>query len=173
MKRDPGGFVLVLAMCGAALTTGCQTPGRSLSAEDPELAGVLRLLLPAKIEIQRYLTKPYDFDGAGSANGLEVIVSVTDSFGDPVKCLGTFHFELYTMRMASGDRLGQEVANWPVELADEKSMIQYWDRLTRSYRFPLRLRSGVLPPGRYILNARLVTPARENLFDSYEFSHGG
>lgn len=164
---------LLISLGATLFSTGCQQPAASIQMEDPQLARFVQLLMPAKIEIQHYLTKPYDFDGSGNANGLEVIVATYDSFGDSVKCLGTFHFELYTMRMASGDKLGQEVANWPVEMDSEKTMMQYWDRLTHSFRFPLRLRSGALPPGQYILNARLLTPSKENLFDSYEFTHGG
>jgi hypothetical protein len=173
MKRNYRGIGLIVALCGACLVAGCQTPKRMAQVDDPQLVKFMQLLMPAKIEIQHYLTKPYDFDGSGNPNGLEVIVTTSDAFGDPVKCMGTFHFELYTLRMASGDKLGEQIANWPIEMDSEQTMLQYWDRLTHSYRFPLRLRDGVLPPGQYILNAQLATPAHENLFDSYEFSHGG
>lgn len=173
MKRKDRGIGTSLMLCGFLFLVGCQQPKATVSVDDPQLAKFMRLLMPAKIEIQHYLTKPYDFDGSGDSNGLEVVLTTSDAFGDPVKCLGTFHFELYTLRMASGDRLGKQVATWPIELDDEKSMLRYWDRLTHSYRFPLRLREGVLPSGQYILNASLVTPTDENLFDSYEFTHGG
>ena len=173
MKRYRRCIGLIATLWGLCLSAGCQPARPAVQMDDPQLTKFMQLLMPAKIEIQHYLTKPYDFDGAGSPNGLEVVLTTSDAFGDPVKCMGTFHFELYTLRMASGDKLGKQIGSWPVEMDDEKTMLEYWDRLTHSYRFPLRLRNGVLPAGQYILNAQLVTPAHENLFDSYEFSNGG
>jgi hypothetical protein len=143
-----------------------------MQSDDPVLAEFVRLIMPAKIEIQHYLTKPFDFAGSGDADGLEVIIAAFDSFGDPVKCVGTFHFELHTMRMASGDKLGEQVAFWPVTIDSDKTLLEYWDCLTRFYCFPLKLHSGTLPPGRYILTARLTTPTGDNLFDNYQFAHG-
>jgi len=155
------------------LIGACQNPGVRAPHDNPKLATFVGLLMPTKIEIQHYLTKPADFNEDGDADGLEVILSTYDSFGDSVKCLGTFHFELHVMRMASGDKLGKQIAHWPVEIDTGKTMIQYWDRLTHSYSFPLKLRAGTLPHGRYILTARLITPTEQKLFDTYEFSYGG
>jgi hypothetical protein len=151
---------------------GCQKPAGEVQLDNPQLSAFVRLVMPTKIELQHYLTKPLDFDGTGDADGLEVILSVLDSFGDPVKCTGTFHFDLHTLRMASADKLGAQIAHWPVTIDSDKTLVEYWDRYARCYRFPLKLRSGKLPPGRYILNARLITPTNEKLYDTYEFTHG-
>lgn len=160
---------MIYTLIGAG---GCQGRCADVQPENPELAAFVRLMMPAEIEIQRYLTKPFDFEGTGDADGLEVILAALDSFGDPVKCVGTFHFELHAMRMASGDKLGKQIARWPVTIDSDKTLVQYWHRYSRYYRFPLKLRSGTLPPGRYILSARLITPTGERLYDNYEFAHG-
>ena len=163
----------LLSILGVLIVaTGCRQLGTDVRMDDPQLAAFVRLMMPAKIEIQHYLTKPYAFDDSPDVNGVEVILTTLDSFDDPIKSVGTFHFDLYTMRMASGDRLGEQVAHWPVTIDTDVTLLQYWDRLTHSYRFPLKLRNGKLPPGRYILNASLMTPAETKLFDSYEFRYG-
>ena len=160
------------ALAPLLLICACQNPAADVQLDNPKLSKCIGLLMAKTIEIQRYLTKPFDFDGDGDADGVEVILSTYDSFGDPVKCLGTFHFELHTMRMASGDKIGKQIAHWPVEIDSGAALEEYWDRLTHSYRFPLQLRTGRLAPGRYILTARVITPTDQNLFDTYEFSHG-
>ncbi len=153
-------------------SVGCQEPNGGVRLDNPELSAFVQLVMPAKIEIQRYLTKPFDFEGAGDVDGLEVILTTLDSFGDPVKCTGTFHFDLHTMRIASGDKLGRQIARWPVTIGSGKSLVEYWDRYARCYRFPLKLRSGTLAPGRYVLSARLITPTDQKLYDTYEFTYG-
>jgi len=164
---------LPLAIAAFCCAGGCQERGADMQLDNPELAAFVRLMMPAKIEIQHYLTKPFDFEGTGDVDGLEVILATFDSFGDPVKCVGTFQFELHTMRMASGDKLGKRIALWTVTIDSDRTLIQYWDRYSRYHQFPLKLRAGTLPPGRYILSARLITPTGDKLFDDYEFTHGG
>ena len=162
----------LLAAVPVSSLTGCQEPSAEVQLDNPELIACMRLLMPSEIELQHHLTKPFDFEGTGDADGLEVILTARDSFGDPVKCTGTFHFDLHTMRMASGDKLGKQIAHWPVTIDSAATLVEYWYRYARCYRFPLKLRSGKLPPGRYILNARLITPTDEKLYDTYEFTHG-
>lgn len=150
---------------------GCQPNNAGVDTDNPQLDEFVRLMMPRKIEIQHYLTKPFDFGDAGDANGLEVVLSTLDSFGDSVKCVGTFNFELNTRRMSSGDKIGDRVAFWTITINSDESLVQYWDRLTRSYRFPLQLTEGILKPGRYVLTARLITPNDMRLYDEYEFTH--
>jgi hypothetical protein len=163
---------LPLAITALCCTGGCQNRGADVQLNNPELAAFVRLVTPKKIEIQDF-TKPFDFEGTGNADGLEVIVVTLDSFGEPVKCLGTFHFELHTKRMATADKLGKRIAFWPVTIDSDKALAQYWDPLTRSYCFRLKLSSGTLPPEHYVLSARLITPTDDKLFDDYEFTYGG
>lgn len=145
-----------------------------MALADPQLAAFVHMMMPKEIEIQRYLTKPVSFSGSGDANGIEVILAARDSFGDPTKIIGTFQFELCARRVASSDRLGRRVALWPVEINSDQTLLKYWDRLSRFYKFPLQLDQPVLPPGDYILTARLRSAGGdETLFDEYAFTHGG
>lgn len=170
-RRGPApAWLLVLLLLP---TGGCEQRAAELHADQPGLAASLRLLLPTAIEIQHYLTRPMDYAGTGNPDGLEVILAARDRFGDPVKCLGSFQFELYTRRKASADPFGKQLALWRVQIDSDEALAEYWHRYSRYYRFPLRLESGKLAPGRYILAARLVLPTGEKLYDDYEFTCPG
>jgi len=160
-----------MLLAAPAWCAGCQT-NTAVNPDNPELATFIRLVMPARIEIQRYLTKPVDVDSKGNAAGLEVILAVFDSFGDPVKCVGTFHFELHQRRMASADRLGKLMARWSATIDSAATLVEYWDRYSRYCRFPLRFAAEPLPPGKYVLDVTLVTPTGDKLFDQYAFTHG-
>lgn len=162
----------LLLTAGALLALGGCTPGRPVvQADNPELATYVQLIMPARIEVQRYLTKPVSYAGDGNADGLEVILAAYDSFDDPTKVVGTFHFELQTRDFI--DRVGTRVAFWPVEIDSEKTMRMYRDRYSRFYHFPLQLEEQPLPAGRYVLNVWLHLPTGQRLFDEYEFSYDG
>lgn len=151
---------------------GCESPKATLSADQPEMAAFINLMMPRKIEIQHYLTQPRSFDGSGNANGIEIILAAKDAFGDDVKCVGTFCFELHTLRMASGDKFGKRVGFWTVTVGSEDAVRTHWDRLARFYKFKLELDEGRLEPGGYILTAQLTPPTGERLFSEYSFQSG-
>ena len=165
-------YSLPVAIATLFCTGGCQQRGADIQLDDPELAAFVRLMTPRQIEIQDF-TKPFDFEGTGNADGLEAVLAVLDSFDDRIKCTGTFHFELHTMRTASGDKLGKRIAFWSLAIDSDKTVGQYWERSSRYYCFPLRLSSGTLPPGRCILTARLITPTGDKLFDDHELTYEG
>lgn len=157
-----------LGLLALALLPACRSPDATISSSDPQMAAFIRLMIPRSIEIRHYLTKPVSFEGAGNANGIEVILVALDAFGDPVKATGVFNFELYQLRRASADRFGERVAYWSETIDSEPSLARNWDRLARMFAFRLQLPMNDLPPGEYILNAQLVTPTGEKLFDEYE-----
>lgn len=167
------GLLLVTGIAIAAGAAGCADGAARPELDQSELESYVRAMLPRRIEVQRYLTKPVSFSGSGDADGLEVILAALDRMNDPTKVVGNFQFELHTLRPASSDPLGQRVAFWPVEVKSDESFLLYWDRFARFYRFPLRLESAALPPGKYILSARLRVPTGDTLFDQYEFTHEG
>lgn len=135
------------------------------------MAAFLELITPRTIEIQPYLTKPHSFDGSGDANGVEVLLATRDALGDEVKCVGTFNFELFAHRPASGDPYGQRFGVWTLSVNTARLLQQYWDRPSKYYKFPLEIDGGPLPPGKYILTAQFVGPAGNKLFDEYTFVH--
>lgn len=157
----------------ALLTAGCEKSTRVMSLEQPEMAAFVELMTPRAVEIQHYLTKPVSFEGSGDADGMEVILAAKDAFGDDVKCVGTFLFEFYNLRLASGDKHGERLAYWSVTIDSKESLSQYWDKLARFYKFPLKFEGGGAPlaAGSYVLTAQLSTPTGEKLFDEYQFTH--
>ncbi len=161
------------SLLAALASLGASCARQPLSADAPDAAAYLELVMPREIEIQRYLTKPARLDGAERANGIEVILAARDELGDLVKSAGVFIFELHQVRPASGDRAGMRLAMWRVEIRTPDDMRRYWDRLTRFHDFPLQLEHGTLAPGRYILRAQLETPGGPRLFDEYRFTHEG
>lgn len=163
-------FILLAAISTLLYLGGCAENSTNIDVDNPELAAYVQLIMPTRIEIQRYWTKPVSFTGDGNADGIEMILAAYDSFGDLTKIVGTLHFELFTRRMASADRLDERIAFWPIELDSRDALTEHWDPLARFYRFPLQL-AAPLPPGRYILTARLVSPDGKRPFDEYEFTH--
>lgn len=150
---------------------GCQNSA-VVDTSSPRHAALVQMMLPRSIEIQRFLTKPARFaKDAGPADGLEIVLAANDQLGDEMKAVGTFFFELHTLRPASGDRLGDQIEAWEVTVDSPESLKRYWDRPSRWYRFPVQLRDGTLPPGSYILSARYVSPWDEKLFAEYEFTY--
>jgi hypothetical protein len=148
---------------------GCS--GSEIRSDDPAVQRYVELVMPRKIEIQRYLTKPASVPGSQKAGVMEVILASRDSQGDLTKSAGVFLFELFEQRMASGDRLGRRVDFWRIEVQSEADMQRFWDRLTRFHYFRLEVESGDLPPGSYVLTAQLETPGGVKLFDEYPFKH--
>ena len=118
-------------------------------------------MIPRRVEIQKYLTRPVALrDQRGGADSLEVILAAYDSFDHGVKTTGTFQFELYEQRMASGDKLGRRLAYWRVEVNDADAVMSHWDHLSRFFKFELAMPGDALPPGQYILEARLQTASQ-------------
>lgn len=165
--RRLGGLVMLVAV------VGCQQAHMAVDADDPLVGAFIELMMPRRIEVQRYLTQPVSLAGDGQPDGLEMILAAQDAVGDPVKVVGTFHFELYTRRMASADKLGTRVAFWPVTIDSEESFVQYWDAFSRFYKFRLALEQPPLPAGRYVVTARLLGPTGLKLYDEYEFEYDG
>jgi len=152
---------------------GCTPRAVTISADDPELREFVQRILPRKIDIQHNLTRPVSFDGSGDADGIELILETTDSYGHEVKCVGSLLVELYGMRMASADKFGPRLAFWTIDIHADDTLGRYWDNLARCFRFPLMLDDHRLKPGRYILKAQLQTLGGEKLFDEYHFGYVG
>ena len=69
-------------------------------------------------------------------------VSLKDQFGDPLKALGRFRFELFRYQAAMSDPRGQRFAVDGIQefdLTEVNENQQHWDGTTRNYRFGLKL----------------------------------
>jgi len=152
------------------LAGGCSSGQDAVRADDPQISSMVQMMMPRKVEIQRYLTRPCAIPAGGSMNAVEVVLAAKDKLGDDVKCVGTFNFELFRHREASADRLGERIGFWSVVIDSEAALAQFWDRVTRFYNFKLELDEGTLAAGRYILSAQLTPAGGDRLFDEYEFT---
>jgi hypothetical protein len=174
-RRAGGGrfahhLLLALLAGSATALTACSRSETAIELDRAD-SGAGQLLLPAKIEIQRYWTRPVNLEGGPEPDGMDVIVAAFDSCGDNTKMVGVLHIELYTRRPASSDKLGQRLAFWAVELNSIEQMTEHWDSLGRFYRFPLKLAAPPLAPGRYVLTVTLQPPFGDRLMDEYYFEH--
>ncbi len=159
----------LLVLLGSVVA--CQQPNAAPADDGARMAEFVQLMLPRSIEIQRYLTRPVSFAGSGDTDGMEVILAALDSFGDPVKCVGAFQIELNERRFASGDKVGARVALWSIPVDSEDALREYWDRLSRFFRFRLKLEGPALPTGEYVLTVTFVSPNGDKLHDEYVFQH--
>lgn len=162
------GFLPILPL--AITLAACDAP--QVRMDDPTAQTYLRLLMPAKLEIQHF-TRPVSLHGDGKADGLEVMVATLDSFGDQIKSVGSFNIELYQERKASADQFGKRVAYWSVKIDSEQVLKENWDGLARVYVFRLRLPMESLPAERYVLTAQLNLPGDVRLFDEHQFDYAG
>ncbi len=161
---------LAAALAGLLLIPACAS-GPALDPSNPDVAAYLELVGPKKLELQRFLTRPEASQGSGDPDHISVVVAARDALEDSVKVLGTFHFELHTMRLASSDKLDRRLAAWQIPIDSEKALLEHWDRLSGYYRFPLELPMPSLPANHYVLTARLVSALGTTLFDEYAFQY--
>ncbi|MCK4628961.1 MAG: hypothetical protein KAT56_08150 [Sedimentisphaerales bacterium] len=79
---------------------------------------------------------------ANQAGQIETYVRLTDQFGDSLKALGRFHFELFEYRQAASDPRGRRFSINGVQkfdLTEINANQQHWDSITGNYRFTLKL----------------------------------
>jgi hypothetical protein len=164
-------YTLLALVATSLILGGCTAPNAAIQTNDPDIATYLELVLPTRMEIQRYLTKPVSYAGDGNADGLEVILAVYDAADELTKVYGTLHFELVSQK--ARESVGTRVAFWPVEVKTDKAMHLYRDHLSRYYQFPLQLDQKSLPAGQYVLSVWLMLPGGRRLYDEYEFTYDG
>ena len=79
---------------------------------------------------------------ANQAGQIETYIRLTDQFGDPLKALGRFHFELFEYRQAASDPRGRRFSINGVQkfdLTEIDANQRQWDSITGNYRFTLKL----------------------------------
>ncbi len=133
--------ILIIVTAGAVLPVGgCQRIDLCGVRADSGRLG----FVPKQVVLQPSFTRimgksKHD----GEQNGkIEVYVQLKDQFGDPVKSLGQFWFELFRYQPAVSDPRGQRfsvggVQQFDLTVADVNQ--QYWDSATWNYRFDLKL----------------------------------
>lgn len=127
------------------------------------------MLLPSRIKIHSF-TKIKPLFGSSLPNGIEVWIEPLDRFGDVVKVVGEFHFELYSRKPASGDPKGEQIEFWQARIGTPNEQQTYWDRVARMYQFPLGWDFAPPPGKKYVLVATYVAPNGERLSDEFELT---
>lgn len=170
-RARPAAWRVLVCSLAPWTAIGCHTAAPGIDPSRPQQTAFMKMMSPRGIEVQRYLTRPVRYEGAGPADAVEVILAATDQVGDPMKAVGTFLFELYTTRPASADPTGKRIGLWSVAVDSPETMERFWDKAVRYFRFPLKLDEPELPPGDYILKVTFISPWDDKLFAEYRFTH--
>ncbi len=144
------------------VTAGCNGWGGSRTG--PVSPEAVAMLLPTQIRIHSF-TKIKPLFGSALPNGIEVWLEPLDQFGDVVKVVGEFHFELYGFKPASADPKGERIEFWQVRIGSPEEQQRYWDRVARMYRFPLAWDYAPAPGRKYVLLVTYRTPGEKRLAD--------
>jgi len=103
---------------------------------------------------------------------IEAYVSLTDQYGDTLKALGVFRFELFRHKPGSADERGQRFAIGGMQefdLTEVAANQEHWDRTTRYYRFVLDL-PGENPPEAVVVQVTFSLSAEVRLEDHITIS---
>jgi hypothetical protein len=128
----------------------------------------LELLIPQQIQVLPF-TKARSFDSDEMPDGIIVVLAATDVFGDHVKAVGDFRFELYEFRPASGDPKGRRLGFWEQPIRTVADHTNHWDAFTQTYEFELYWDSSLQTDKRYVLQTMYMGPGEKRLFDEYVF----
>lgn len=161
---------LLTALSAAVLSIACRSTGPDYVPTEGEKLEMLSLMLPHAIEIQPF-TKIASFNDDEIPDGIVTVIRPVDRFGDPVKAVGRFYFELWTYVEASALRRGERLAFWERTIGSEEEVRLYWNR-AQMYEFQLAWTQGMqqLRPGRkFILAVTYRTPWDTGIEDEYIF----
>lgn len=163
------GTLGISLLSGVLFVTGCPRGDVPEISEGPTTEQLIDYYSPRRIKILEF-TKPRSFDDDAIPDGIGVSLRPLDGAGDPVKAYGTFIFELYAYRPASGSPRGQLLQTWTqpvVSLDDQK---RFWERVTSTYEFQLSWEGQPVPPQKkYILAVSFQAPGSKRLYDEYAF----
>ena len=118
---------------------GCRQISRQARSSDL-LEGGFR---PVAVRLQPSFTHIEKGDSdSGQAGDVEAYVTLKDLYGDSLKYLGRFRFELFKYRQRVSDPRGERFEQEGVQefdLTEIEINQQYWDSTTGNYRFDLKL----------------------------------
>ncbi|MBN2563229.1 MAG: hypothetical protein JXQ75_20090 [Phycisphaerae bacterium] len=162
-------LLTVALIVAVPLIAGCPRGQVSGTTEGPTTEELIAFYSPKSIKILPF-SKPRSFDDDAIPDGIAVSLRPLDGAGDPVKAYGTFIFELYACRPASGDHRGELLRTWIQPVVDLEDQKQFWERVTATYEFQLSWEGQPIPPQqRYRLAVSFQAPGSKRLFDEYEF----
>jgi len=93
----------------------------------------------------------------GNGAVLEARIELLDEMGDSTKGVGDYHFDLSSPEASSGATPASRLYAWDVSVQTIEQQKQFYDSITRTYFFRLKLDSPVKPRS-LVLRAALAGP---------------
>lgn len=146
--------VLALCMIVLAGLSGCQWKGGPGSAQTQPAAP--EIWRPEPVTMRVFPSSR--FVKEGEQVSLEARIELLDAMGDSIKWAGMFRFELYASGTASGPALGQRLYSWNASVLSLDDQKQFYDPITRTYLFRLRLDDAVTPQQETVLRVGMTRP---------------
>lgn len=125
----------VLAVCG------CQWKGGPGSQTQP--ASPTEIWKPEPLTMRVFPSSHFVKEGDQVA--LSARVELLDAMNDSIKWAGTFRFELYAATNAKNSTLGERLYAWNASVLSLEDQRQYYDPITRTYLFRLKLDDAATP----------------------------
>jgi hypothetical protein len=122
-----------------------------------------------KINLQPAFTKAFlARDDLANPGYIEAYIVLRDQYGDPMKALGKFRFEMYQYRPAFADPRGKRFDVNGVQVVDLENIEvnqQHWNSITRSYKIELKLPDLSRETTRFVLQATFIIDDNYRLQD--------
>ncbi len=118
---------------------GCRTPEQR-SGEIVDNAG--SGFWPASVHLKPSFTRIIQKDKVNQKPGsIEAFIELKDQFGDPIKSVGQFRFEVYKYQSGAVDSLGARCSGGleNVDLREVNKNQKHWDQTLGNYHFTLKL----------------------------------
>ncbi len=158
-------FLWLVPALGAV---GCHSTGPDRIPQERERIEMFSLMLPSEIKIEPF-TKVRSFNEDDIPDGILAIVRPMDRFGDPVKAVGLFYFELWEYQPASQERRGQRLEFWERSITRADDVRSHWSR-AQMYEFQLAWTQGegsIRPGRKYLFTTTYRTPWDTTIRDEY------
>ena len=162
LPRAATAALLAAVVVTAVTAVGCASAPRITR---PEEFG------PAKLRVHPTFTQIKDWTGDKKPDGVEVVVELLDSFGEPTRGNGSLLFELWSYRKYDPDPLGNRLAGpWRGPLLTNEDQAGHWSPALRAYTFQLAW-DKINPTKEYVLTGSFETaggadrPGGGRLFD--------
>jgi len=126
-------FILAAAVLSAGLLTGCVSKGRLGGA--PASSTMADAWWPRPVSVQVFPSTR--FVREGQAIILEARVQLTDELGDSIKAPATYYFDLNAG--PAGQSAPRRLFSWQINVTSLEDQVEFFDPVTRSYLFRLRV----------------------------------
>ena len=158
------GRILIVVVLAGALGAGCN----GLETQSPGESGAGAFWASA-VRLQRSFTRILPEAGErGEGASIEAFVTLLDQFGDPIKAVGQFRFEIYRYQPAAADPRGRRFEGEGmqlVDLSDTQINQQYWDAITHCYRMKLKLPPEAATPRQIVLQVTFLASPENRVQD--------